>query len=115
MNEVTCAGCGRPIKSMTIQPGQAMPEVYHPQCRPRSKALRIEENKMLVTPEDKAGLVALPGIDSEIATALHAAGYSTEAAVRAASDKELIDIPGIGEKRLADIRDALKKGARKSK
>lgn len=52
-------------------------------------------------------VTALPGINTEIAGALAAAGYDTPDAIRAASDEQLLAISGIKEKRLAQIRLAL--------
>lgn len=49
----------------------------------------------------------LPGVGAEIWTALHGAGLTTMADVRAADDATLLGISGIGEKRLAQIRAAV--------
>lgn len=60
--------------------------------------------------EDEAldGLVALLGVGEEIAEALYNAGIRSVEDVRAATDKELVDIPGIGDKTLAKIRGQIK-------
>jgi predicted flap endonuclease-1-like 5' DNA nuclease len=52
-------------------------------------------------------LVQIEGISTEIAQALRSAGLETRDELDAASDEELLAISGIGEGRLAMIREAL--------
>ena len=46
----------------------------------------------------------IPGISSEIDEALHAAGYQRFEDLANASDEDLLDLPGIGDGRLARLR-----------
>lgn len=64
-----------------------------------------EESEAVATMTDE--LAALPGVGPEIADALRAAGYGTVTAVRAATDRDLLGISGIGKKTLAAIRTAV--------
>jgi ERCC4-type nuclease len=99
---------GAPLRDITADEWQALPD----QVRRSVAAADFYE----VTPTGERTaektnlnelLVALPGINSEIAGALAAAGLDTPDKIRAAGDEELLAISGIKEKRLAQIRTAL--------
>ena len=49
-------------------------------------------------------LLALPGVDEEVAADLHERGLHSLADVRRASDEELLAVPHIGERTLEKIR-----------
>lgn len=71
-----------------------------------AEATEEETPAETAAPAGETKLEDLPGVDTEIANALQDAGYETVAAVRDASDVELLKVSGIGKKRLEDIRKA---------
>jgi NAD-dependent DNA ligase len=52
-------------------------------------------------------LLEIPGIDAAIVAALHARGLGDLAALRAAPNRELLAVPGLGPARLGRIKEYL--------
>lgn len=93
MYHLHCEVCGRFLLA-TQDAKHAEGVHYCPQHQPVETAVYLET-------------VFLPGIGTEIADALKAAGYDTAAKVQAASDEDLLAISGIGKTRLRQIREVV--------
>lgn len=61
----------------------------------------------LTASEQNAGVELAQLLNSRLAAVLIQAGYGSVAAVKAASDSELLAVPGVGEKALASIRERI--------
>lgn len=62
------------------------------------------------TPQPPDDFLDLPGVNAEIDEALRAVGFDSFDEIRAAADEGLLAISGIGQGRLAQIREALSEG-----
>ena len=90
-----CPRCGAVIQ---LQPHPARLDrlVGYCGCNPAGPVLEVDAG-----PDP---LLALPGVDEEVAADLHKRGLHNLANVRWVSDEELLAVPHIGERTLEKIR-----------
>jgi len=90
-----CPRCGRVIE-LEPHPDKPGRMVGRCVCNPAGPVVEVDAG-----PDP---LLALPGVDEEVAADLHERGLHNLANVRRVSDEELLAVPHIGERTLKKIR-----------
>lgn len=96
---MNCPKCGRKIERWEARPSAR--QAGYCACNPLGPVVTVI-GEALPDP-----LVAIPGISQELAAALRDRGLHDQAALKAATDEDLLDVSGIGPARLQQIRDYL--------
>lgn len=91
---MNCPKCGRLLTRWEPRPGGR--QAGYCACNPAGP---------VVTAKLPDPLLEIDGIDETIAAALHARGLDTGPAIGAATDADLLAIPGLGPARMARLRN----------